>query len=163
MLLRPRKFKFKNLHKNRLFRKTFSGKNSLSYGDSGIQLTQPCLLTSKKLFRFGLFLKKGSRRSDKTSRKVWLRAFPHLPLTKKVAGSRMGKGKGKLSDWYSKIPQGSIFIEYKNLRRGRSKYFLNQVRYRLSPTSILLFKFKSSRCNYLPLNYSKKVTFQNFQ
>lgn len=151
------------MQKNRLFRKTFSGKNSLSYGDSGIQLTQPCLLTSKKLFRFGLFLKKGSRRADKTSRKVWLRAFPHLPLTKKVAGSRMGKGKGKLSDWYSKIPQGSIFVEYKNLRRGRSKYFLNQIRYRLSPNSALIYKFSTTKPISLPLNCSKKVPFQNFQ
>jgi large subunit ribosomal protein L16 len=95
MLLRPRKFVFKNRHKNRNpF--TRSKVNNLSFGDTGLQVLQPLNITAKRLFRIKMQIKKGSRRVDKTSRKVWLNAFPHLPLTKKVAGSRMGKGKGKL-------------------------------------------------------------------
>ena len=49
------------------------------------------------MFRYKLFLKKAARRTDKTLRKVWFYVFPHLPITRKVAGSRMGKGKGKLA------------------------------------------------------------------
>jgi ribosomal protein L16/L10AE len=49
------------------------------------------------MFRLKLFLKKAARKTDKTLRRVWVNTFPHIPLTKKVIGSRMGKGKGKLS------------------------------------------------------------------
>ena len=71
--------------------------NKLNYGQVGLKLLQPLRLTSRHIFRFKLFLKKGSKRVDKTYRKLWFNIFPTLPLTKKVLGSRMGKGKGKLS------------------------------------------------------------------
>lgn len=71
---------------------------TLNYGQIGLKLLFPVKLFSKQMFRFKLFIKKGSKRSDKTRRKTWLSAFPHLPITKKIAGSRMGKGKGKLKD-----------------------------------------------------------------
>ena len=43
------------------------------------------------------FLKKSSRKFDKTLRYMWFHVFPHIPITRKVEGSRMGKGKGKLA------------------------------------------------------------------
>ena len=72
-------------------------KKLLNFGQIGLVLKKPIRLNSKKIFRIKLFLKKAAKRSDKTRRKVWINVFPHLPLTKKVIGSRMGKGKGKLS------------------------------------------------------------------
>ena len=107
-------------------------------------------------------LKKGSRRVDKTSRKVWLNAFPHLPLTKKVAGSRMGKGKGKLKGWFSQTPPSITFAEYKNLRIGRSNYFLTQLSHRLPVRSRLIYEYNFK---YLrtPLNSSNSVMYQPFK
>ena len=96
MVLQPRKFKYKLLQKNRKLpvkRKL----TKLNFGQIGLALRQPLRLNSKKIFRIKLFLKKSAKRSDKTRRRVWLNVFPHVPLTKKVIGSRMGKGKGKLS------------------------------------------------------------------
>lgn len=69
----------------------------LIYGQVGLVLLQPLRLNSRKIFRLKLFLKKAARRSDQTQRRVLVNAFPHLPVTKKPAGSRMGKGKGRLS------------------------------------------------------------------
>lgn len=69
----------------------------LCFGHSGLLITKPLFINSKKMFRLKIFLKKSSRKTDKTSRRVWVNTFPHIPLTKKVIGSRMGKGKGKLS------------------------------------------------------------------
>jgi ribosomal protein L16/L10AE len=42
-------------------------------------------------------LKKAIRKPDHTRRQVWFNTFPHLPLTKKPKGMRMGKGIGKLN------------------------------------------------------------------
>ena len=96
MVLQPRKFKYKSRQKKRNLRLN-QLKKTLNFGQVGLVLLRPLRLNSRKIFRIKLFLKKASKRSDKTRRKVWINVFPHLPLTKKVIGSRMGKGKGKLS------------------------------------------------------------------
>ena len=160
MLLRPRKFNFKNRHKSRsLF--SFPRNSGMLYGQQGLQLLQPMNISGKNLFRIKIFIKKGARRTDKTSRKVWLSAFPHLPLTKKVSGSRMGKGKGKLAGWYGKLPSGINLIEYRNLRNGRGSYFLRQVKFRLPVQSRLVFLYSNT---YLrsPISVSNKVRFQEY-
>ena len=95
MLLRPRKFTHKSTFKRRRF-VTFK-KAALNYGQFGLRILQPLWVNSKQIFRYKLLLKKAAKRADKTSRKVWFNLFPHIPLTRKVEGSRMGKGKGKLA------------------------------------------------------------------
>lgn len=69
MILQPRKFKYKTRHKIRRFKK-IQLRFTLNYGQGGLLLTQPLRVNSKKLFRLKLFLKKASRRSDDTRRKV---------------------------------------------------------------------------------------------
>jgi len=129
LLLRPRKIFFKNKQKKRVI--ISFKKNKLNYGQIGLMTLQPVRLTSRHIFRFKLFLKKGSKRVDKTYRKVWLNIFPNLPLTKKNLGSRMGKGKGKLVIWWTYIRPGINIIEFKNLRNGRAFYFLKNIAYKL--------------------------------
>lgn len=160
MLLRPRKFNFKNRHKSRsLF--SFPKNLKLNFGQQGLQILQPMNISGKNLFRIKIFIKKGARRTDKTSRKVWLNAFPHLPLTKKVSGSRMGKGKGKLSGWYGKLPSGVNLVEYKNLRNGRGNYFLRQVKFRLPVRSRLIYLYPRSYF-HSTTSVSDKVRFQEY-
>ena len=98
MLLQPRHFVYKRKQKNRSVLSFNSNYNQkyLRFGSSGLFLLRPAQLTSEQIFRFKLFLKKASKRSDYTRRFVWFHEFPHLPLTKKPNGTRMGKGKGKL-------------------------------------------------------------------
>lgn len=140
MLLRPRKFLFKNKQKKRNhIVQTKYGK--LLYGQFGLQTLQPLRLNNKQIFRYKIFLKKSVRKADKTNRRIWVNAFPHLPLTRKVSGSRMGKGKGKLSNWVSEIRPGINLFELRNLRNGRAYYFLNQIQYRLPTKTLIITKF----------------------
>lgn len=132
MLLRPRKFKYKNIFKRRTLRFSKSKRgNRLTYGSSGLLLLQPLRLNNKQIFRLKLLVKKGSKKSDITKRKVWFNIFPHIPLSRKVTGSRMGKGVGKLSGWITEIPSGVFLFEYRNLRPGRFNYYFDQVSARL--------------------------------
>lgn len=156
MILRPRKFKFKNIQKRR--KNTFiPHKGSLRYGQAGLILLQPLRLKNKQIFRFKLFLKKAAKRSDKTTRKSWITAFPHIPLSKKVEGSRMGKGKGKLATWVAELSAGVILFELKNLRPGRALYFIKQVRFRLPVKSKVLTHY--NKYVGLPINHSRKISF----
>lgn len=139
MVLQPRKFKYKSRQKLRRVNRTLGLKRDLKFGQACLMLTRPLLINSKKMFRLKLFLKKAARKTDKTQRKVWVNTFPHIPLTKKTVGSRMGKGKGKLSIWFNKLSTGTILIELKNLRKGRATYFLKQAQNKLKSKSKIMF------------------------
>ena len=69
----------------------------------------------------------------------------------------MGKGKGKVKDWVSVLPAGVNIVEYKNLRYGRSLYYLKQIQFKLSSKSIIVNKYK-----YVDSLYGKnsKIMFQ---
>ena len=158
MSLNPKKFTFKNRHKQRKFLNFRSQK--LTYGHFGLKLLQPLWVSGKQILRYKLLIKKSAKRSDKTSRKVWFNLFPHLPMTKKVAGSRMGKGKCKLVGWIAQLSPGVNMFELKNARPGRAVYFFKQVSYRLPVKS----KLTSKVIRKIPLLWksSKKISHENF-
>ena len=158
MLLRPRKFKHKNIFKRRSFR--FTKLTQLIFGNIGLLLLQPLRLNSKQVFRYKIFLKKSSRKFDKTLRYLWFNVFPHIPLSRKVEGSRMGKGKGKLAGWSVDIPAGIYLFEVKNLRHGRAMYFCKQVAHKLPVKSRITKKF-NSRIS-LTWNPTKKIAYDVF-
>lgn len=107
-----------------------------------------------------MLLKKATKRSEKTLRVFWLKSFPQIPLTRKPKGLRMGKGKGKRDTWFAKIPNGSILIEFKNLRQGRAIYFINQIKYRLPIQSYLIF---GQNFNYIfTFNKNLKILYKLF-
>jgi large subunit ribosomal protein L16 len=43
--------------------------------------------------------------------KLWIRVFPHKPVTKKPAETRMGSGKGNPEFWVAVIKPGRILFE----------------------------------------------------
>ena len=155
MILQPRKFKFKSRQKQR--RAHTPSPSKLSYGTAGLAILRPLRISAKKIFRLKLFLKRSSRKSDITKRAFWVSVFPHLPLSRKPKGMRMGKGAGKLANWYTQIRAGKPIVEFKNLRFGRAKYYSKQVAHKLpvpsafqalSTTSVKLVG--SSRINANP-------------
>ena len=47
----------------------------------------------------------------KRSGRVWIRIFPDVPVTKKPAEVRQGKGKGAVEFWAAKVKPGKIMFE----------------------------------------------------
>jgi len=42
---------------------------------------------------------------------LWIRVFPHKPISKKPLETRMGKGKGNPEGWVAPIRPGNMIIE----------------------------------------------------
>lgn len=154
MLLQPRKFRFKTKQKGRSVLKWKS--NLLNYGDCGLKTLNPLRMSSRQIFRIKLILKKAVRKSDITKRKVWFNTFPHLPLTKKTKGMRMGKGSGKLNAWQSYLRGGSYVFEFKYLRPGRALYFFKRISMKI-PTKTC-YNFTSPR--YISYYGQRKTNFR---
>ena len=159
MVLCPRKYVYKTKFKRRLFKNSVN--SSLSYGHVGLKVLQPLQLSSAELYSLKCLVKKSAKRSDKTRKKVWLNTFPHLPLTRKIPGSRMGKGKGKPSEWSTRTPSGINLVEFYNLRPGKALYYCKQVKHRLPVKSRVIQLFTNIKTQTV-INHSKKLSWQTF-
>jgi len=159
--LKPKTFHYKKKQKQRSCLQHRNNVKSLLFGNFGLFLLAPVQLTSNQVFRFKLFLKRAFRKVDRTRRFVWFNAFPHLPLTRKPKGVRMGKGKGKLEAWVTNVRAGTILIEFQNLRKGRASYFSKQMTSKLGTPTSFIKKPDFRYINY-PINTKRKFLFTNF-
>lgn len=80
---------------------------TLSFGEYGLQALEPCWLTARQLEAGRITITRFVRRRGK----LWIRAFPWKPVTKKPTETRMGKGKGDPEFWVDVIRPGKILYE----------------------------------------------------
>ncbi len=105
-MLQPKKSKY---------RKSFRGKRhglatrgaEVSFGDFGLKAVENGWLTARQI--------ESARRTithhTKRVGKLWLRVFPHQPITKKAAGAKMGSGKGDIETYVAVIKPGRVLFE----------------------------------------------------
>ena len=53
--------------------------------------------------------------------KMWIRVFPHTPVTARPADTRMGKGKGNVSYWCAKVKPGTVLFELAGLSESQAR------------------------------------------
>ena len=106
MALLPSRTKYRKVHKGRIYG-TAQACNSLAFGEFGIQSLTRGRMTSRQIEAARVAM----TRSLKRKGKVWIRVFPHKPVTKKPAETRMGKGKGSVEYWCAVIKPGTMLFE----------------------------------------------------
>ena len=114
-MLSPKRVKHRKWHKGR--RKGVASRtNSISFGDFGLQAMEDAWLTSRQIEAGRIAIS----RSVKRGGKVWVRSFPHKPVTKKPAEVRMGSGKGNPELWVSVIRPGQIVFEINGVTKEQA-------------------------------------------
>ena len=106
MALLPSRAKYRKVHKGRIYG-TAQTCNTLAFGEFGIQSLTRGRMTSQQIEAARVAM----TRSLKRKGKVWIRVFPHKPVTKKPAETRMGKGKGSVEYWCAVIKPGTMLFE----------------------------------------------------
>ena len=106
MALLPSRTKYRKVHKGRIHG-TAQTCNTLAFGEFGIQSLTRGRMTSQQIEAARVAM----TRSLKRKGKVWIRVFPHKPVTKKPAETRMGKGKGSVEYWCAVIKPGTMLFE----------------------------------------------------
>ena len=106
MLLRPRQTKYRKWHKVRV-RGPSSGNIKLAFGSFGLKAVEGGVLTGRQLEATRVSITRALKRTGR----LWIRVFPHLPVTSKPAEVRMGKGKGSVDFFAAPIRAGSILYE----------------------------------------------------
>ncbi len=83
----------------------------LCYGDFALMANQPARLNSSQLSAAILAIKRLLKKEGSPI----LRIFTHTPVTRKPSEVRMGKGKGPVSHYITKVQTGSILLEIRSL------------------------------------------------
>lgn len=106
MPLMPSRTKYRKAHRGRN-RGYAKGGDTLAFGDYGIQALGRGLLTAAQIEAARVAINRYLSRRGK----VWIRVFPHKPITKKPAETRQGKGKGSVEFWAASIKPGTVLFE----------------------------------------------------
>jgi large subunit ribosomal protein L16 len=115
-VLSPKRVKWR-----RQFRGNYSGfarrGSEISFGEFAIITTQAGRITSRQIEASRIAIS----RSVKRGGKLWIRIFPHLPVTKKPAEVRMGSGKGSPEYWAAKVQPGRVLFEINGVSREQAE------------------------------------------
>ena len=115
-MLSPKKVNWRRQHKGR--RKGFATRaNSVNFGDFGLQAQGDAWMTARQIEAARIAIS----RSVKRGGKVWIRVFPHKPISKKPAEVRMGKGKGSPEYWAAVVRPGQVLFEINGVSRDQAK------------------------------------------
>ena len=104
--LMPARTKYRKVQRGRN-RGNAKGGATLAFGDHGIQALERGFMTSNQIEAARVAINRYLSRRGK----VWIRVFPHKPITKKPAETRQGKGKGGVEFYAAIIKPGTILFE----------------------------------------------------
>lgn len=113
MFLQPKRSKFKKIRKGKLSNLEFKS-NKLKFGTIGLKAAESGTLTARQIES----ARQSITRKINRKGKLWIRVFPSLPVTLKPIEVRMGKGKGAVSFWASRVAGGTVIFELCGVTKG---------------------------------------------
>ena len=105
-MLQPKKTKYRKMMKGRM-KGTETRGTKFEFGQYALQAVEPGWITSRQIEAARRAITRHMRRMGK----LWIRVFPDVPVTKKPAEVRMGKGTGAVEYWICRVKPGRILFE----------------------------------------------------
>jgi len=121
----PKKVKYRKVHRGRM--KGLAKARTVAFGEFGLAAVEPGWVTARQIESMRMAV----NRAVKKIGKLYLRLFPHKPVTKKPAETRMGKGKGSPEFWVSVVKREAMIIEVEGVSRELAKKILKSASYKL--------------------------------
>jgi large subunit ribosomal protein L16 len=109
-MLMPKKSKFRKVRKGKNDGVASRGQY-IAFGDYGLQSQGNERITSRQIEAS----RQAMTRHIKRGGKIWIRIFPHTPVTRKPADVKMGSGKGNPEFFVAKVKPGTVLFEMKGV------------------------------------------------
>lgn len=106
MALMPKRVKYRKSQCGKT-RGIASRGESLIFGEYGLKALENGFVKNNQIEAVRVVVTRKLRGAGR----LWIKIFPHKPVTKKPAETRMGKGKGDLSHWVGVARRGKILFE----------------------------------------------------
>ncbi len=109
-MLLPKKTKYRKVRKGKNDGNATRG-HYVAFGDFGLQSLENSDITSRQIES----ARQAMTRYIKRGGKIWIRIFPHIPVTRKPLGLKMGGGKGNPEFFVAKVKAGTVLFEMKGV------------------------------------------------
>ena len=105
-MLVPNKLKYRKVRKGKN-RGVATRMNTVAHGEYGLQSLGNERITSRQIEA----ARQAMTRYIKRGGQIWIRIFPHTPVTKKPQDVKMGSGKGNPEYFAAKVQAGTVMFE----------------------------------------------------
>jgi large subunit ribosomal protein L16 len=105
-MMSPKKMKFRRAHRSKLKGMAKRG-TTLGGGDFGLVAVENGRITARQIEAARVAMTRHIKRGGQ----VWIKVFPHFPVSKKPAEVRMGGGKGGIDHYEARVKAGRILYE----------------------------------------------------
>ena len=129
-MLMPKRVKRRRQMRGRMKGKAQKG-NIVAYGEFGLVATEPGWITSNQIEAARVAMTRYIKRGGQ----VWVDIFPHKPVTKKTAETRMCSGKGSPEYWVAVVKPGRVMFEMAGIDESVAKEALRLAAQKLPVTT----------------------------
>ena len=138
-MLMPKRVKRRKQHRGRMTGKVTKG-NVIAYGEYGLVAEGSAWISSNQIeaarIAMTRFIKRGGT--------VWIDIFPHKPITKKPAETRMGSGKGSVEYWVAVVKPGRVLFEMAGVTEEVAREAMRLAGYKLPIKTKFVIKEKNT-------------------
>lgn len=112
-MLMPNRTKYRKVRKGRVNGVATKG-NYIAFGQYALQAQGNERITSRQIES----ARQAMTRYIKRGGKIWIRIFPHTPVSKKPQDVKMGSGKGNPEYFVAKVHAGTIMFEMQGVEEA---------------------------------------------
>lgn len=106
-MLMPSRTKHRKVRKGKIHGGTATALNRIAYGRYGLVSQASDRISSRQIEA----ARQAMTRHVKRGGQIWIRIFPHTPVTRKPTDVKMGSGKGNPEFFVAKVKPGTIMFE----------------------------------------------------
>lgn len=115
-MLLPKKTKYRKVRKGRNNGRATRG-NTVAFGDWGLMSLDNERINSRQIES----ARQAMTRHIKRGGQIWIRIFPHTPVTRKPLDVKMGGGKGNPEYFAAKVKAGTVMFEIRGVDEATAK------------------------------------------
>lgn len=126
MALLPSRVKFRKSQRGRVRGNATRG-NTVAFGQFGLQVLAGGWITGRQIEAGRVAASHYLQRVGR----VYVRIFPHKPVSAKPLETRMGKGKGEPDEWVAVVKPGTVIFEVGGVELEVAKQCLVRVSHKM--------------------------------
>jgi large subunit ribosomal protein L16 len=133
----PKRVKHRKSQRGRIRGNATRG-NTVAFGDFGLQAMQPGWLSAQTIEAGRVAAAQYLRNEGR----LYIRVFPHKPITSIPLETRMGKGKGEPEFWAAVVKPGTVLYEIGGMTEDAARLCLARLAHKM-PIRVRFVKRKT--------------------
>jgi large subunit ribosomal protein L16 len=131
----PKRVKYRKAQKGRV-RGVATRGNTVAFGEFGLQALEIGRITARHIEAGRVAATHFMQREGR----IYVRIFPHKPVSKKPLETRMGKGKGETEFWTAEVKPGTMLYEVGGVAEAVAKRALLRIAHKMPVKTRFVFR-----------------------